>query len=264
MIAANVQAAKFIARKKVPSLYRDHAGPEPDRLEKLREFLSSLSLRLGGGAKPQPKNYANLLNKLEQRDDQYLVETVLLRSLAQAEYSPVNIGHFGLALECYAHFTSPIRRYPDLLLHRAIKYVQGNSRKPFEYTPREMEAHGHHCSMAERRADDATRDAVAWLKCDYMRERIGETFESIVTGVTGFGLFVEILESGIEGLVHVTSLDSDYYQHDEVHHCLVGERSVTTYRLTEKLRVNLLSVNMQSRKIDFELAQGRSRRGRRR
>ena len=263
MIAANVQAAKFIKRQQVPALYRVHAGPESDRLEKLREFLSSLGLRLGGGGKPQAKNFANLLDKLGHRDDRYLVETVLLRSLAQAVYSPTNIGHFGLALECYSHFTSPIRRYPDLLLHRAIKHVLGKSRKPFYFSPREIEASGHHCSMAERRADDATRDAVAWLKCDYMQDRIGESFDAMITGVTGFGLFVEILESSIEGLVHVTSLDSDYYQHDDVHHCLVGERSGKVYRLADKIQVKLLSVDMQTRKIDFELANVSSRRSRR-
>src|SRR5690606_6136273 len=207
----------------------------------------------GGGEKPAPSDYARLLHRLAGRDDAEMIETVLLRSLAQAVYSPTNIGHFGLAHQNYLHFTSPIRRYPDLLVHRAIRHVlRGGKAKDFIYGARAMESFGHHCSMAERRADEATRDAVTWLKCDYMRDKVGETFEGVITGVTGFGVFVELKDLQIEGLVHVTSLQNDYYRHDPVRHRLIGERSGREYGLTDSLRVRVAAVNLDERKIDFE------------
>lgn len=255
MIAANVAAAVFLTKHKMPTLYRVHEGPNSEKLAALREFLGPLGLSLGGGEKPAPRDYAKLLSRLAGRPDAEMIETVLLRSLAQAIYSPTNIGHFGLAHENYLHFTSPIRRYPDLLVHRAIRHVlRGGKAGDFIYGARAMEGFGHHCSMAERRADEATRDAVTWLKCDYMRDKVGETFDGTITGVTGFGLFVELQGLQIEGLVHVTSLQNDYYRHDPVRHRLIGERSGREYRLTDSLRVRVAAVNLDERKIDFEPA----------
>lgn len=254
MIAANVEAAKFLHKHDMPTLFRVHAGPNIDKLAELRNFLHTIGLSLGGGDEPQAAHYAKLLAKVSERPDKVLIETVLLRSLAQAVYSPHNIGHFGLALQSYAHFTSPIRRYPDLLVHRAIRHVlRGGSLKNFLYSPMQMDSLGNHCSMSERRADEATRDAVAWLKADYMKEHIGKEFDGIITGVTPFGLFVQLNDLYIEGLVHVTSLPNDYYTHDASGHRMVGERSGQVYRLTDAIRVRVASVNLDERKIDFEM-----------
>ncbi|HSH41217.1 MAG TPA: RNB domain-containing ribonuclease [Arenicellales bacterium] len=188
------------------------------------------------------------------------MQTVMLRSLSQAVYSPDNIGHFGLAYDSYAHFTSPIRRYPDLLVHRAIRHLlRGKSPADFPYTKEDMVMLGEHCSMTERRADDATRDATDWLKTEYMLDKVGEEFEGVVTGVTNFGLFVELNDIYVEGLVHVTALDNDYYHYDPAHHRLTGERTGTTYRLADPLRVRVVQVNLDDRKIDFELPPGEAR-----
>jgi ribonuclease R len=253
MIAANVQAAKFLNKNKLPTLYRVHEGPKEDSLEQVRDFLAPLGLNLGGGDDPQPKHYAKLIEKIQDRPDRFLIETVLLRSLSQAVYQPKPVGHFGLALEHYAHFTSPIRRYPDLLVHRGLKQiVNQRPKKEFVYDHRRMEALGTHSSMVERRADEATRDAVAWLKCDYMADKVGEEYEGLITGVTNFGLFVELKDLQIEGLVHVTSLENDYYRHDPTMHRLVGERSGMVYRLSDPIRVRVMRVNPDERKIDFE------------
>lgn len=254
MIAANVEAAKFLHKHDMPTLFRVHAGPNTDKLTELRSFLHSIGLSLGGGDEPQAAHYAKLLDKVKERPDKSLIETVLLRSLSQAVYSPHNIGHFGLALKSYAHFTSPIRRYPDLLVHRAIRHVlRGGALKNFLYSPMQMDSLGNHCSMTERRADEATRDAVAWLKADYMKDRVGDEFDGIITGVTPFGLFVQLNDLYIEGLVHVTSLPNDYYTHDAAGHRMVGERTGQVYRLTDAIRVRVASVNLDERKIDFEL-----------
>ena len=254
MIAANVQAAKFLGKHKMPTLYRVHAGPDTEGLEKLRAFLTTLGLKLGGGMKPESGHYARLLEQVRDRPDRGLIQTVLLRSLAQAVYTPENVGHFGLALGQYAHFTSPIRRYPDLLVHRAIRHVlRGGNERNFSYSGGHMEHFGSHCSMTERRADEATRDAMDRLKAEYMRDKQGEEFEGLVTGVTNFGLFVQIKDLYVEGLIHVTSLPNDYYTHDPVGHRLVGERSGRVFRLTDPLRVRVAAVNLDERKIDFEL-----------
>jgi ribonuclease R len=254
MIAANVEAAKFLHKHEMPTLYRVHAGPNTDKLTDLRSFLHTIGLSLGGGDEPQAAHYAKLLAKVKERPDKSLIETVLLRSLSQAVYSPHNIGHFGLALQSYAHFTSPIRRYPDLLVHRGIRHVvRGGTLKNFLYSPMQMDSLGNHCSMTERRADEATRDAVAWLKADYMKDRVGDEFDGIITGVTPFGLFVQLNDLYIEGLVHVTSLPNDYYTHDPAGHRMVGERSGQVYRLTDAIRVRVASVNLDERKIDFEI-----------
>jgi ribonuclease R len=265
MIAANVQAAEFLTAHKLPLLYRVHAGPEADRLEELRAFLNELGLSLGGGASPEPRHYARLLAAIQGRPDARLIQTVLLRSLAQAVYTPENIGHFGLALDCYAHFTSPIRRYPDLLVHRAIKHALARRRpEQFPYTTTLMQGLGTHCSMTERRADEATRDTVSWLKCEFMLDRVGEEFDGLITGVTPFGLFVEIERVYAEGLVHVSSLPNDYYHHEPRHHRLRGERSGRVWHLADRIRVRVLRVNLDERKIDFEpvlSAQGQTAQG---
>jgi ribonuclease R len=255
MIAANVAAARFLKRHRDPLLYRVHGGPDADRLANLRAFLAAFGLSLGGGETPEPLHYAKLLEAVAERPDAGLIQTVLLRSLKQAVYSPDNIGHFGLALPDYAHFTSPIRRYPDLLVHRAIvrRLAGGEPGERREVHARLVED-GQHCSMTERRADEATRDAIAWLKCEYMQERVGETFPGIITAVTSFGVFVELDGIHVEGLVHVTSLPGDYYHFDPVHHRLDGERSGRRLRLGEPLTVRLVGVNLDERKIDFELA----------
>ncbi|MFO1429611.1 MAG: ribonuclease R [Candidatus Competibacteraceae bacterium] len=254
MIAANVAAARFLQRHRLPSPYRIHAGPTLEKLEKLRGFLGELGLGLSGGDKPSPKDYAALLERVKDRPDRHLIQTVLLRSLAQAVYSPDNVGHFGLSLEAYAHFTSPIRRYPDLLVHRGIRYVlQGGKAKDFSYSHKDMVNLGEHCSMTERRADEAVWDAVEWLKCEFMLDKIGEVFDGIVTAVTAFGLFVELKAVFVEGLVHVTALRNDYYHFDPIGHRLRGERSGQVYRLGDTLRVRLTRVDLDERKIDFDL-----------
>ena len=253
MILANVASARFLQRHKMPGLYRVHEGPAEDRLNKLRAFLGELGLGLGGSDKPAPLDYCRLLEQVRDRPDAHLIQTVMLRSLAQAVYSPANAGHFGLALEAYAHFTSPIRRYPDLQVHRAIRHVlQGGKAADFTYSLADLAGLGEHCSMTERRADEAVRDALEWLKCEFMQDKVGQTFDGIITGVTGFGLFVELRGVFVEGLIHVTSLRNDYYQFDPVGHRLHGERSGQVYRLGDSVRVRVARVDLDERKIDFE------------
>ena len=253
MIAANVETARFLEKHQIPTLFRVHAGPEVDGLKEVRLFLGSLGLSLGGGQKPEATHYAKLLEKVKARPDKALIQTVLLRSLSQAVYSPDNVGHFGLALGHYAHFTSPIRRYPDLLVHRAIRHVlQGGTARNFHYSVTQMENLGSHCSMTERRADEAARDATDWLKAEYMQDKVGEEFEGFITSVLPFGLFVQLKELYVEGLIHVTSLPSDYYSHDAAGHRMIGERSGRIYRLTDPIRVRVSNVNLEEHKIDFE------------
>jgi len=255
MIAANVCAAQFLLKNEIPALYRVHKGPGEDKLMKLREFLASVGLTLGGGDEPEPKDYATILQQIEGRDDAHLIQTVLLRSLSQAVYTPENAGHFGLAFEAYGHFTSPIRRYPDLLVHRALRHiVRGNPVQQFKYSVADMVALGEHCSMSERRADDATRDAVDWLKCEYMQDHVGDEFAGIITSVTGFGMFVELKDIYVEGLVHITSLAKDYYEFDPVHHRLVGERSKKKYCLADPIKIKVVRVDLDRKRIDFDLA----------
>ncbi|MGI9302468.1 MAG: ribonuclease R [Gammaproteobacteria bacterium] len=253
MIAANVAAARYLKAKKMPALYRVHDGPDSDKLLNLREFLGELALKLGGGAKPKAKDFARLVSKIKTRPDAHIIQTVLLRSLMQAVYSPDNVGHFGLALANYMHFTSPIRRYPDLLVHRAIRHLlKGGKPMSFAYDHNDLVELGEHCSMTERRADDATRDAVSWLKCEYMLDKVGEQFDGIVSAVTSFGLFVELKDIYVEGLVHVTALSNDYYHFDATGHRLQGKRSGRVYRLGDAMRVLVARVDLDERKIDFE------------
>ncbi len=198
-----------------------------------------------------------LLKRSLDRPDFHLIQTVILRSLSQAVYSPEKRGHFGLALDAYTHFTSPIRRYPDLLVHRAIRHIlHGGGSKDFSHTLQTLSGLGEHCSMTERRADEAVWDAIEWLKCEFMLDKVGDVFDGVVTGVTGFGLFVELQGVFVEGLVHVTALHNDYYQFDPVGHRLRGERSGQVYRLGDNIRVRITRVDLDERKIDFELANG--------
>ncbi|MEM6302175.1 MAG: ribonuclease R [Pseudomonadota bacterium] len=269
MLCANVAAARFFDVHQLPTLYRVHTGPSGEKLENLRAFLSELALGLGGGDSPTPLDYQRLLADVAERDDKTVIQTMLLRSLSQAIYTPENKGHFGLNYPAYAHFTSPIRRYPDLLVHRAIRAViqskvrsklvkrlRGTRKQSLEagysYGVAEVAALGERCSMTERRADDATREVHAWLKCEYLRERVGETFDGVVSAVTNFGLFVELADLYIEGLVHITALPGDYYRFDHAQQRLVGERTGRSYRLGAAIQVLVAAVNLDEKKIDLE------------
>jgi ribonuclease R len=259
MLMANVAAADYLDDHKIAALYRNHEPPGEEKLTELREFLGELGLNLGGGDEPQPKHYAKLLEQVKGRLDAHLIQTVMLRSLRQAVYAADNLGHFGLAFDAYAHFTSPIRRYPDLLVHRAIRHILSRKKSTeFVYSPNDMNGLGDHCSMTERRADMATRDAVDWLKCEYMLDKLGCEFDGIITTVTNFGIFVELSEIYVEGLVHVTALGQDYFQFDAVHHRMIGERTNKIYRLGDPVRVKVARVDLDERKIDFELLDGQA------
>jgi len=263
MILANVCAAKFLQKNKIPAPHRSHPEPKLEKLTNLREFLNGLGLSLEGGAKPEPSDYAALLNSIDDRNDAHLIQTVLLRSLSQASYTAEPTGHFGLSLEHYAHFTSPIRRYPDLLVHRAIRHILRKKKvKGFAYTMEAMTSLCEHCSMTERRAEDASRDVTAWLKCEYMQDKVGETFKGIITTVTSFGLFVELNDIYIEGLVHVTALANDYYHFDAARHQLVGENSNTRYRVGDSINILVAQVNLDERKVDFVLPSTKNNRPR--
>ncbi len=249
MLAANVCAANFLKSHEHPALYRIHEGPTPEKLELLRAFMGEFGFGVGGGDTPHAKDYGKLLAKIKERPDAQLLQTVLLRSMMQAVYSPDNVGHFGLAYEAYAHFTSPIRRYPDLLIHRAIKAVLNGDK----YKAGDWSALGIQCSMTERRADDATRDVTNWLKCFYMQDKIGEVFEGTVAGVTSFGLFVALDGVYVEGLLHVTELGNDYFHYDKTRHEMAGERTGVRYRLGDRLTIKVVRVDLETTKIDFTL-----------
>ena len=284
MLAANVCAADLLERHKQPSLYRVHATPTKEKLNQLRTFLKQLGLNLGGGDKPSASDYAELMPKIKARPDATLLQTMLLRSMQQAVYSPENIGHFGLSYDAYAHFTSPIRRYPDLLTHRAIKAIllgkryepkgidtsvlntmlspaarkqaakdkaEGKKRNEADLTI--WDALGVHCSANERRADEASRDVEAWLKCYFIRDKLGEEFTGTISGVATFGIFVQLDALFIEGLVHVTELGADYFQYDEARHELRGERTGIRYQLTDRVTVQVSRVDLDARKIDLRL-----------
>ena len=271
MILANIAAANFMEKHKEPALYRIHAAPSEEKLTSFRSFLSELGLTLGGALKPTTKDYTTLLEKVKARPDHELIQTMLLRSLSQAVYNADNIGHFGLALEEYAHFTSPIRRYPDLTLHRGIKYLlakeQGAKRKTtnsggYHYSVEEIDLLGEHCSMTERRADEATREVADWLKCEYMQDHIGSEFNGVISSVTSFGLFVRLDDLLISGLVHISSLENDYYQLDTAKQRLIGENSGMQYRLGDKVRIRVEAVHLAQKMVDFSLV-GSERKPRR-
>lgn len=257
MIMANVSAAQFIEANKAHALFRVHDKPDADRLAAFTAYLGEIGVphRITDGA--APADFTDVVSKTLYRPDQELIQTMLLRSMKQAIYDGENIGHFGLALDAYAHFTSPIRRYPDLVVHRTIKAIlkkKGHTVHGAKaYSVEEIEQLGEQCSMTERRADDATRDVADWLKCEFMQDHVGETFEGVVSSVTGFGIFVRITEYHIDGLVHITSLDDDYYRYDDVKQCLAGDSGARQYRLGDQLQVKVAAVNLDERKIDLIL-----------
>ena len=270
MLCANQCCAKFLDKYKLPGLYRVHEGPSEERLVSVREFLGELGIGLGGGDDPQPIHYQQVLSACEKRDDAKIIQSVLLRSMSQAVYQPENLGHFGLAFESYTHFTSPIRRYSDLLAHRAIRSLIRSNRKIahikrtelpriddkesiYPYQQEALEEIGQHLSLTERRADEATRDVANWLKCEYLMDRVGEEYVGVVSAVTGFGLFVMLDELRVEGLIHVTGLPKDYYYHEASQQRMVGERTGKVFRLGQQLSVRVARVNLEERKIDFEL-----------
>ncbi len=259
MILANVAAAKLVIEADVPALFRVHDRPDEERMNNLRSILQELGLSLGGGGNPKSKDIAELMLAIEDRIDSDMLQTVILRSMKQAIYDPENRGHFGLALEEYGHFTSPIRRYPDLLLHRTIKWILANEQHKtsktggHRYTINEMLYFGEHCSLTERRADEAVRDVVDWLKCDYMQDHVGEVFNGTISSVVNFGFFVRLDDLFIDGLVHVSSLENDYYIYDASRNRLIGENTHYSYRLGDKVSVKVENVNPEERKIDFAL-----------
>ena len=271
MLIANVATAQFLESLEQPVLFRVHEGPSAEKLENLRAFLGELSLDLPGGMKPTPEHYQSLLGRVEGREDSHIIQTMLLRSLSQAVYQPENAGHFGLHYEAYAHFTSPIRRYPDLLVHRVIRAaIRGRSKgahirrvqgaaplkreKIYPYDTGAMVALGEQCSMTERRADDATREVDAWLKCEFLKDRIGEEFEGVIAAVTTFGVFVELSDLYIEGLIHVSALPGDYYHFDQAKQRLIGERTRQVFQLGGAVTVRVARVDLDDRKIDLELS----------
>ncbi|WP_372966221.1 ribonuclease R [Marinobacter sp.] len=268
MLCANVATARFLKKHKMPALYRVHDGPSEERLGKLRLFLSELGLQLGGGDKPTSGDYQKLLAEVADRADANVIQMVMLRSLSQAVYSPEESGHFGLGFASYTHFTSPIRRYPDLIVHRAIKSCIHNPEMqkdvvspkvmdaelavyPYDYA--KIEKLGEHCSMTERRADDATRDVMAWLKCEFLKDHVGEEYDGVIAAVVPFGFFVELSDIYIEGLVHVSTLSGDYFHHDAAKHRMIGERTAVSFRLGDEVRVKVVRVGLEDRKIDLEL-----------
>ncbi|MDX1405186.1 MAG: ribonuclease R [Woeseiaceae bacterium] len=264
MIAANVQAARFLKRHRIAGLYRVHAKPDPDKFEEVRQYLLGLGLKVPHPDHVQPGQLNKLLEKVRQRPDSVAISMALLRAMAHAEYTPNNIGHFGLALESYAHFTSPIRRYPDLLVHRAIRHIlNGGKAGNYPYDRSAMEQLGAISSEHERRAEDATREVEAWLKCQYMEDKLGQQFDGVVTSVTNFGLFVQIQALQVDGLVHVTSLQNDYYRFDAGSQSLIGDRSGRQYRLGDTLQVVVSRVDLETKRIDFQLA-GNAATGKRR
>ncbi|MDH3768141.1 MAG: RNB domain-containing ribonuclease, partial [Gammaproteobacteria bacterium] len=251
----------FLLRSKLPTLLRRHDAPEEERRDKLLGFLKPLGLKMARKGAITPADYARVLRTARDRPDAELIETVMLRSMPRAVYEPDSDGHFGLALDHYAHFTSPIRRYPDLIVHRGIKHALGDGRaKSFGYSRKHMDELGRRCSAAERRADDATRDAIDWLKCEFMQDKLGEVFDGTVSSVTSFGLFVQLDEINIEGLVHISTLGNDYFQHDPTAHRLVGDSTGITYQLADRIRVRVSKANLEDRKIDFELVGDRKRK----
>ncbi|MGB0664519.1 MAG: ribonuclease R [Pontibacterium sp.] len=268
MLCANVATARFLEKLKIPALYRVHEGPKEQRLASLRSYLTELGLALGGGDKPQPKDFLQLAQSIEGRPDRHIIQMMMLRSMRQAVYTPENEGHFGLAYKAYTHFTSPIRRYPDLVIHRLIRaaiHSESDDRaihrpEGFVHNPDFKQGYsmeqllivGENCSMTERRADDATRDVMAFLKCEYMQHQVGEVYEGVVSAVTGFGMFVELKEVFVEGLVHVSSLPGDFYQFDAKKQRLVGERTRRRFGMGDEIVVQVARVDLDDRKIHFE------------
>lgn len=260
MLVANVATARFLMQNKMPVMYRVHEGPSDERLEKLRDFLKGVGLRLTGGKSPTSKDYAKLLDRIENRPDAHIIQLVLLRSLSQALYTSTNQGHFGLAYDEYCHFTSPIRRYPDLLIHRALKYAIDN--KPVEKFPYNNEVLadvGRYCSKTERDADLASRDVEDWLKCHYMLDKVGQVHEGIISDILSFGMFIKLKDIYVEGLLHITALNNDYFVFDAPNHKLIGRRSGKIYRLGDTITVQVARVDLDEREVDFVLPEGKTK-----
>lgn len=270
MLCANVCAAEFLQKHNLTGLYRVHEGPSEQKLVNLRQFLAEVGFSMAGGDHPSSADYQQVMQMIQGRSDAHMIQTVMLRSMRQAMYQVENHGHFGLGYAAYTHFTSPIRRYPDLLVHRAIRSVIRSDkpsthvrrvesakalplRKIYPYSTSDMLMFGEQCSRTERRADEATRDVVSWLKCEFLRDRVGEVFEGHVSSVTSFGLFVELNDLYVEGLVHITSLPHDYYRFEPAMHRLMGERTRKVFGLGDDLLVKVVGVDLDNRKIDFEL-----------
>ena len=260
MIAANVSAARWVEKNKASALFRVHDTPSEEKVSLLHKFLSELGLTLHGGMKPTPRDFAQIAKDITERPDAELIQTMLLRSMRQAVYQSDNVGHFGLALKSYAHFTSPIRRYPDLILHRTLKaLIHGNVKKrtltnsqtgtgAYFYTDEELDTHADHCSVCERRADEATRNVNDWLKCEFMQDHVGGVFSAIISSVTNFGFFARLDKLHIDGLVHVSQLRNDYYQFDPEHQQLIGEHTRKRYRVGDKIDIRVLGVRLDDKK----------------
>jgi ribonuclease R len=256
MIAANVQAAMFLSKRKIPALYRAHETPPAEKYEDLQQFLREFKLRMPPIEDVMPGDFSDVLRLVKDRPERELIQSVLLRAQSLAAYQPDNRGHFGLALEAYAHFTSPIRRYPDLLVHRAIRHaLQGGKPSSYHYSDATMATMAVHCSQRERRAEEAERDVDERFRCAWMAKHVGEEFDGVVTGVTSFGLFVELDESKVSGLVHISQLSNDYYHFDPIRHLLKGERTGLQFRLGDHVRVQVLRASLEDRKIDFRMVQ---------
>jgi len=248
MLMANQSTAKFLAHHDEDFLYRIHPKPTAEKVEVTRQFLTAIGLTLEGGVQPESKDFAKVLEDAKGRDDENIIKTVVLRTMKQAVYTPANEGHFGLAFEDYTHFTSPIRRYPDLLVHRAInRVIDKKSRKP----SKKMHETGEHLSMTERRADVASRDVEQWLKCEYMRDKVGETFNGVISGVAGFGIFIELTDVFVEGMIAMRDMKDDYYIFDDIHHQLKGERTGKVYQLGDNIKIQIASVNLDDRQMVF-------------
>ncbi|MGL4517689.1 MAG: ribonuclease R [Shewanella sp.] len=273
MILANVSAAKFVKKHKGDVLYRVHDAPSEQKLANFKEFLAERGLTMGGGLEPTPADYQNVMLQIADRPDAELIQVMLLRSMRQAIYSPDNEGHFGLALEEYAHFTSPIRRYPDLVLHRVIRYLLAKERGEatekwtqdggYHYLLDELDQLGEECSTTERRADEATRDVSDWLKCEFMQDHVGDTFDAVIASVTNFGLFVRLNDLFIDGLVHISSLGSDYYQFDPMRQRLIGENTGQIYQVGDPVTVKVAAVNLDDRQIDLMMLGDNAKGGKR-
>ncbi|MGL6044878.1 MAG: ribonuclease R, partial [Vogesella sp.] len=249
MLAANVCSAEFILKHEHKCLFRVHEGPTPEKLENLRRFLNVSGLTLGGGDKPTTKDYAELADRVRERPDASMIQTMLLRSMQQAVYQPENLGHFGLSYEAYTHFTSPIRRYPDLLVHRTIKAILAGKK----YKPGKWEAIGEHCSMAERRADDASRDVQSWLKTYFMRDKVGEVFTGKISAVAGFGIFVLLDGLYVEGMIHISELGKDYFHFHKDLQAIIGEKSGLRYQLGDAVTIKVMRADLETAQVDFAL-----------
>ncbi|WXT99855.1 MAG: Ribonuclease R [Catillopecten margaritatus gill symbiont] len=252
MLMANQATAKFLAKNDEDFLYRVHPKPTAEKVEVTRQFLTAVGLTLAGGDQPETVHFAKVLEDAKGRDDENIIKTVVLRTMKQAIYTPANEGHFGLAFEDYTHFTSPIRRYPDLLVHRAIKRVIAKStRKP----SKRMVELGEELSVTERRANEATRDVEQWLKCEYMRDKVGNTFDGIISGIARFGIFIELTDIYTEGMISIRDMKDDFYSFDEIHHKLSGQRTGKTFQLGDKIKIQVASVNLDDRQMVFTLAE---------